>query len=97
VAKPARNGAAQEAQQEDIGPKLTAILVRPHEFYRGHTEDLKRRLEEHNAGKCPHTSKIRPWRVKFYAAFESLELAQQFEKYLKSGSGHEFGKHHFGL
>jgi len=27
VAKPARNGAAQEAQQEDIGPKLTAIRV----------------------------------------------------------------------
>jgi hypothetical protein len=30
----------------------------------------------------------------FYAAFESLELAQQFEEYLKSGSGHEFAKHH---
>ena len=72
-------------------------ISRPREFYRGHTDHLKRRLEEHNAGKCPHTSKIRPWRVKFYAAFESLELAQQFEKYLKRGSGHEFAKHHFGL
>ena len=72
-------------------------LVRPHEFYRGHTDDLKRRLAEHNAGKCPHTSRIKPWKLKFYAAFESLELAQQFEKYLKSGSGHEFAKHHFGL
>ena len=72
-------------------------LVRPHEFYRGHTEDLKRRLEEHNAGKCPHTSKISPWKVKFYAAFDSLELARQFEKYLKSGSGHEFAIRHFGL
>jgi predicted GIY-YIG superfamily endonuclease len=38
-------------------------LVRPHEFYRGHTDDLKRRLAEHNAGKRPHHSKFRPWRL----------------------------------
>jgi predicted GIY-YIG superfamily endonuclease len=67
------------------------------EFYRGHTEDLKRRLAEHNAGKCPHTSKCKPWKVKFYAAFETLDLAQEFEQYLKSGSGHAFAKKHFGL
>jgi len=67
------------------------------QFYRGHTDDLKRRLAEHNAGKCHHTSKCRPWRVKFYSAFETLELAREFEKYLKSGSGHEFAKRHLGL
>jgi predicted GIY-YIG superfamily endonuclease len=52
---------------------------------------------EHNAGKCPHTSKCKPWKVKFYAAFDSSELAQEFERYLKSGSGHEFAKRHFGV
>ena len=57
----------------------------PGEFYRGHTEDLKRRVAEHNAGKCPHTSKFKPWKVRFYAAFETLALAQAFEKYLVSG------------
>ena len=46
------------------------------ELYRGHTSDLKQRLAEHNAGKCLHTSKFRPWKVKFYAAFETLVLAQ---------------------
>jgi predicted GIY-YIG superfamily endonuclease len=70
-------------------------VATPGEFYRGHTDDLKRRLAEHNAGKCLHTSKFKPWRVKFYAAFETLELAQKFEKYLKSGSGHDFAKRHF--
>jgi predicted GIY-YIG superfamily endonuclease len=69
----------------------------PGEFYRGHTDDLKRRLAEHNAGKCPHTSKLKPWKVKFYAAFETLELAQDFEKYLKSGSGYAFAKRHIAL
>jgi len=73
-------------------------IQKPGEFYRGHTEDLKQRVLDHNAGKCPHTSKFKPWKVKFYAAFESLELAQEFERYLKSGSGHVFAKSHlFGV
>jgi len=69
----------------------------PKETYRGHTSDLKVRLVEHNAGQCPHTSKYKPWRIKFYAAFETLKLAQEFERYLKSGSGHAFAKRHFDL
>jgi putative endonuclease len=58
-------------------------VAMPGQFYRGHTDDLKRRLAEHNGGKCPHTSKLKPWKVKIYAAFENLELAQKFEKHLK--------------
>jgi putative endonuclease len=69
----------------------------PGQLYRGHTTDLKQRVADHNTGKCPHTSKFTPWRIKFYAAFETLELAQRFERYLKSGSGHAFAKKHFGL
>lgn len=69
-------------------------LARPGEFYRGSTDDLQRRVTEHNAGKCVHTSKFKPWKVKFYAAFETLALAQEFEKYLKSGSGHTFTTRH---
>ena len=69
----------------------------PMEFYRGHSTDLKQRLTDHNTGKCSHTAKFRPWRLKFYAAFETLELAQKFEVYLKSGSGHDFSRRHFGL
>ena len=72
-------------------------VTNPAQLYRGHTSDLKQRLSEHNAGKCPHTSKHIPWKVKFYAAFETVDLAQRFEKYLKSGSGHAFAKHHLGL
>jgi predicted GIY-YIG superfamily endonuclease len=58
---------------------------------------LKQRLPEHNAGKCPHTAQYRPWRLKFYATFETLELAQAFERYLKRGSGHSFAKRHLSL
>jgi predicted GIY-YIG superfamily endonuclease len=69
----------------------------PEELYRGHSGDLKQRLAEHNHGKCPHTANFRPWKVKFYAAFETEELARNFERYLKSGSGHAFAKRHLGV
>ena len=69
----------------------------PEELYRGHSSDLKQRLADHNAGKCSHTAKFRPWRINFCAAFQTVELAQKFELYLKSGSGHEFSRRHLGF
>ncbi len=69
-------------------------LSSPDQLYHGHSSDLKQRLSDHNSGKCQHTSKSIPWKVRFYAAFETLERAQRFERYLKSGSGHAFAKRH---
>jgi len=71
-------------------------LSDPAHRYIGHTEDLRQRLEQHNAGKSPPTAKHAPWRIKFYAAFETLALARDFERYLKSGSGHAFAHRHLG-
>src|SRR5205809_689509 len=51
-------------------------------------------LSNHNACRCPHTAKFVPWKLKFYAAFETQEGAQRFESYLKTGSGHAFAKRH---
>jgi len=67
------------------------------ERYIGHTSDLKARLKEHNAGKCIHTYKSKPWRIRVYIAFETADQAQRFERYLKSGSGHAFANRHFRL
>ena len=66
----------------------------PGRLYHGHSSDLRQRLSDHNGGHRPHTARFIPWRVKFYAAFETLERAQQFERYLKSGSGHAFARLH---
>jgi predicted GIY-YIG superfamily endonuclease len=58
--------------------------------YVGTTSDLKRRLLEHNAGRSQHTAKFRPWRIATYLAFSDETKAAEFERYLKSGSGHAF-------
>jgi len=41
----------------------------PGERYIGVTEDLRRRLPEHNSGKSPHTAKHAPWTLFTYDAF----------------------------
>ena len=63
--------------------------------YVGATSDLKRRLEEHNAGKSPHTAKYLPWKIVVAICFENDSRALDFERYLKTGSGHAFAERHF--
>lgn len=59
-------------------------------FYYGYTKDLKKRFEEHNKGLSFVTEPHRPWKLVFYAAFETMKQAKDFELYLKSGSGKAF-------
>jgi putative endonuclease len=61
-------------------------------FYAGFTEDLESRLQSHNQGNNPHTSKYRPWRIKTAIAFTDRKKALDFEAYLKTGSGRAFAK-----
>ena len=70
-------------------------LTKAHRHYIGRTSDLRRRLAEHNAGKCQHTARYAPWKLKLYVAFDNAERAAHFERYLKSGSGHAFAERHF--
>jgi putative endonuclease len=60
------------------------------QFYTGLTDDLRRRLADHNAGTALHTAKFRPWKLVSYTAFRERSNAAAFEVYLKSGSGRAF-------
>ena len=62
----------------------------PKRIYTGFTEDLRRRLKEHNEGKSVHTAPYRPWRIESYVAFSHREQALEFERYLKTASGAAF-------
>ena len=66
----------------------------PDQTYIGSTADLRKRLAEHNAGKSIHTNKFKPWALKAYVALPEKYLAENFERYLKSGSGRAFAKSH---
>jgi len=67
----------------------------PNQRYIGITDDLKKRLDNHNSGGSPHTSKFRPWKVVVAMRFEEDSKAAAFEQYLKSGSGRAFVNRHF--
>jgi predicted GIY-YIG superfamily endonuclease len=69
---------------------LLRSLSFPDQTYCGYTEDLKKRLKDHNAGKSSHTSKYTPWEIISYHAFVDKNKAREFEHYLKTGSGRAF-------
>ncbi|MBI5794538.1 GIY-YIG nuclease family protein [Candidatus Uhrbacteria bacterium] len=63
-------------------------------WYVGITENLEKRISEHNAGKSPHTSKFVSWKLKTSLSFADRNRAEAFERYLKSHSGRAFAKKH---
>ena len=62
--------------------------------YIGVTEDLKRRLTEHNSGNALYSSAKKPFKIIWDCAFTTKTRADEFEKYLKSSSGYAFTKKH---
>ncbi len=61
--------------------------------YTGMTEDLEKRLAEHNEKKLSFwTKRGNEWKVVYSEVFESKSEALKREKWLKSGVGREFLK-----
>lgn len=59
-------------------------------LYTGSTNNLRKRLQEHNSGKTYWTRKYKPWKVIYYEACKNEQDARAREKYLKSGPGKQF-------
>jgi predicted GIY-YIG superfamily endonuclease len=74
---------------------LKSADFKPH-FYIGLTSDVRARLADHTAGRCPHTARQRPWQLHVAIELPDEQRAIEFERYLKSGSGRAFAKRHFG-
>jgi predicted GIY-YIG superfamily endonuclease len=79
-------------------PQRTVYVLKngetPPRYYTGLTSNLAGRLDDHNAGRCAHTAKYRPWSVDAMFKFADERRAVAFEEYLKSGSGVEFARRH---
>ncbi len=56
-------------------------------IYIGSTNDLKRRLGEHNNGLTQSTKHYAPFEMLAYVAVKTEAKARELEKYFKTGSG----------
>ena len=70
--------------------------VKNKSWYIGCSNDLKKRIIEHNSGKSKYTKDLAPWKLLYYEAGISREKAFQREIYLKSGYGRRYLKKRLG-
>jgi putative endonuclease len=69
---------------------LIVSVRRPDRYYVGLTENVRKRLGQHNEGIVPSTAPFKPWRLRTAVCFSSRTRAADFERYLKTGSGIAF-------
>ena len=63
--------------------------------YTGHTENLQKRLTEHNSGTCMTTKANKSWTVVYTEELQTRSETMQREKWLKSGTGGRFAGFYF--
>ncbi len=59
-------------------------------FYTGSTDDLRRRIAEHEAGYVKSTVRRKPLKLIYYEACLNETDARKRERYLKSGAGKKY-------
>lgn len=67
-------------------------------LYKGHTDNLANRLEQHRSGsrKDAYTKSRGPWKLVYQEQFSERNEAAEREKFFKSGKGREFLKQVLG-
>lgn len=63
--------------------------------YVGCSDNVDRRLEEHNSGKSVYTKRYKPWEVLKVDEFQTYKEARNRERFYKSGIGREKLKEYF--
>ncbi|HSD64446.1 MAG TPA: GIY-YIG nuclease family protein [Ignavibacteriaceae bacterium] len=61
--------------------------VKYEKTYIGLTNNIQRRLSEHNSGKSIYTNKFKPWEILYIEEVQNLKDARIREKYYKSAAG----------
>ena len=61
-------------------------------LYKGHSEDLQRRLQQHNSGKTKSIKSKIPYALIYSEEFKTRAEAIKREKYFKTAAGRRFLK-----
>jgi putative endonuclease len=61
-------------------------------FYKGHCENIEKRLAQHNAGLTKSIKNKTPFTLVYFETFQTREEAIKREKYFKSAAGRRFLK-----
>jgi len=61
--------------------------AKDHDFYIGSTNDLKRRMQQHQRGENTSTAKRLPLKLLYFEGHRSKEDALRREKYFKTTKG----------
>jgi putative endonuclease len=73
---------------------FTYILIskNSNKTYVGHTDNLNRRLIDHNHGKSKFSNMYKPWSIIYKEGFGTLGESIARERYLKSAAGRRWMK-----
>ncbi len=85
-----RNGrpACRQAGAQGLG-LCTLYMGNNKQLYKGLTDDLERRLMQHEQGKSPSTKKFLPVTLVHVEVCDSRKEARRIENFFKSGYGRE--------
>ena len=66
--------------------------LKDNRYYYGHTENIEKRLNEHNRGKVKSTKSRRPFVLHYFESFGSKSEAAKRELFFKSIDGYVYLK-----
>jgi putative endonuclease len=73
------------------------VSLKDGSFYKGHTENLEERLEQHNSGKTKSIKHLIPFEMAYFETFSTRDEAIKREKYFKTAAGRRFIKFKLNL
>lgn len=68
------------------------ISVNYRKTYIGSTDNIDRRIKEHNSEKMTFTKRYKPWQLLYGEKFDILSEARKKEKFYKTGAGRKLIK-----
>ena len=69
---------------------IYVLFLKNKELYKGYTDNLERRMKEHNSGLVQATKYKRPLELIYHEAYHNKKDAIDRERYFKTGWGRNY-------